>query len=65
MGAARITIRRLTRRYEWRQDGLRARLRHYQESSGMQDAMQIELPKGTYAPVFRMRPSVGHFEFPG
>ena len=36
---------------------LRARLRDYQESSGKQDAVQIELPKGTYAPVFRSRPS--------
>ena len=31
---------------------LRARLRQYYESSGAGDVIRIELPKGTYAPVF-------------
>jgi len=31
---------------------LRARLRRYRESSGRLDPIQIELPKGTYAPAF-------------
>lgn len=34
---------------------LRARLREYYETSGLHDRIVIELPKGSYAPVFRVR----------
>jgi Tol biopolymer transport system component len=34
---------------------LRAKLREYYENEGTSDRILIELPKGTYAPVFRLR----------
>jgi len=35
---------------------LRARLRRYYESSGQGETVRIELPKGTYIPVFHVSP---------
>lgn len=37
---------------------LRAKLREYYEEAGRNDPIQIELPKGTYVPVFRVREAV-------
>ena len=39
--------------------GLRNRLRDYYLGSGKRDQVVIEIPKGTYAPVFRRVPSAG------
>jgi tetratricopeptide (TPR) repeat protein len=36
---------------------LRARLRQYYEGSGGSEAVLIELPKGTYAPIFHQKPA--------
>ncbi len=36
---------------------LRAKLRAYYASTGRDDQLRIEFPKGTYSPVFRFRPS--------
>jgi TolB-like protein/tetratricopeptide (TPR) repeat protein len=38
---------------------LRARLRRYYESGDRSEAVRIELPKGTYVPVFRAQPPIG------
>jgi adenylate cyclase len=35
---------------------LRARLKKYYETEGRDDAIAVEFPKGTYAPVFQYRP---------
>src|SRR6185369_17636209 len=36
---------------------LRAKLKAYYASAGRDDQLRIEFPKGTYTPVFRLRPS--------
>ncbi len=39
---------------------LRAKLSEYYESSGAEDSLRIDLPKGGYAPVFEMRAGPSH-----
>ena len=44
---------------------LRAKLAEYYEKNGRTGAVVVELPKGTYVPVFSARPRMPAGEFPG